>query len=106
MKSKIMLILVLSVLFVAFSLNSVNAENKVVSESIKVRVPVSNYDILFRIEGENRWQNLSNNSGFINGEHGSHLLNFDIKIVSRNGSASENLKQKVEFGYTLDGYLH
>jgi|GEM_PF-4853430 len=162
MKSKIMLILVLSVLFVAFSLNSVNAENKVVSESIKVRVtipimqkmevvkavdinnfgslfsnqeagdsviiedagairvdsnanwrlevnnivPVSNYDILFRIEGDNRWQNLSNDSGFINGEHGSHLLNFDIKIVSRNGSASENLKQKVEFGYTLDGYLH
>ncbi|MFN2341387.1 MAG: hypothetical protein ABR547_08975 [Halanaerobium sp.] len=162
MKRKVMFILVLSLFFIAFGLNSVGAENKVVSESIKVRVtipimqkmevvkavdihnlgslfndqeagdsviiedagairvdsnanwrlevnnivPVSNYDILFRIEGDNRWQNLSKSSGFVNGEYGSHLFNFDIKIVSRNGSVTENLNQKVEFGYTLAGYLH
>ncbi|MFW6281052.1 MAG: hypothetical protein ACOC2I_04270 [Halanaerobium sp.] len=157
MKRKVMGILVLSVLFIIFSLNSVGAENRLASDSIKVRVTipvmqemkvvepvvindldslfdnkeagdsviienagairvdsnanwrlevnnlasVSNYDIYFRVKGENRWQKVSGRTGSINGENGSRLLNFDIKVVSRNGSDLENINERVEFSYTL-----
>jgi len=62
---------------------------------------LSNYDVFFRVEGENRWQNISNSAGTVNGKMGSRLLNFDLKIVSRGISTSENLNNRVELGYTL-----
>ncbi len=61
---------------------------------------VSNYDIYFRVKGENRWQKVSGRTGSINGENGSRLLKFDLKIVDR-GTSSQNSNERVEFNYTL-----